>query len=643
MNYKLFNVESRKGGVGKTTIALNLAKVLIAKNYSVLLLDCDITGTSITEAASNSEFWKDYVNNINNKDGKALNLLEFFKNEYLTGIKSPTELIDNENVLVTKINVIGSDIYSLDHNPIINPSQLIDELHSFWFLSMLREIAERFAVCIKKKKTAREVAIIVDNSPGFLGISQCVHEWMGELGPQYAKCMLVSSYDEQDVKSCVDAAFDIKECMTGYISQAKYFDDLIKSENDGKEIEEPKTNGSSKNFFYKLVDGKEYKQLIEKEYDISEYIGLVFNKVPTGCLDDSVCEMYKVSLPTNSIELLKDIYMCDERQNCIGFDQYVSYQFFSTKLLNNNSFTDSESKKWSKKIKNALKSGEKELANNELVRATFKKDSTFCQLLNNIRQVKSKHFFKDFSDSWYPCYALDMLANDYKEWKSLSYRLEKCLPEDWSKGDLAGTIVSDMKAFIDKMGFQADAVYIESLINHLLKLSGLDKKFVGKGPLTLTMIFCFMLTKSFSDLFEEGMNFRTFINDESQRNQNTVRVPLLAKDKLSVHGVEFPMPLINSIIPKIYSRFYVDFCLVLSRLMSLEADYEMLLSAIQHQISRPRVILLSKEVRTYLDDVFVRRSENASVEILSEKMNKPAEMFEIESILKGNILKNWNV
>ena len=47
-NFKIISVESRKGGVGKTTAALNLADLVLEKGYKVLLLDLDITGTSIS-------------------------------------------------------------------------------------------------------------------------------------------------------------------------------------------------------------------------------------------------------------------------------------------------------------------------------------------------------------------------------------------------------------------------------------------------------------------------------------------------------------------------------------------------------------------------------------------------------------------
>ncbi len=55
MNQLFFSIESRKGGVGKTTIALNMCKMLRKKGYVVLMLDCEITGTSSSETRENSE------------------------------------------------------------------------------------------------------------------------------------------------------------------------------------------------------------------------------------------------------------------------------------------------------------------------------------------------------------------------------------------------------------------------------------------------------------------------------------------------------------------------------------------------------------------------------------------------------------
>ena len=102
-NFKIYSVESRKGGVGKTTMALFLAKQLIAKG-PVLLLDCDVTGTSISIPAEKSSFWNKQTNvihttNSSEKDGSekmCSNLLDVFTQKYLRGIVCIADLINKE-------------------------------------------------------------------------------------------------------------------------------------------------------------------------------------------------------------------------------------------------------------------------------------------------------------------------------------------------------------------------------------------------------------------------------------------------------------------------------------------------------------------------------------------------------------------
>lgn len=45
--------------MGKTAVALNLGAKLLEMKYKVLLLDCDITGTSISICSESSNYWKD--------------------------------------------------------------------------------------------------------------------------------------------------------------------------------------------------------------------------------------------------------------------------------------------------------------------------------------------------------------------------------------------------------------------------------------------------------------------------------------------------------------------------------------------------------------------------------------------------------
>ena len=82
-DYIIVSVESRKGGVGKTTVVLNMAK-LLKERYHVLVLDVDVTGTSIN-AIEGISVWKKSVKLLKAPKGDSINLLQFFKEQYLLG------------------------------------------------------------------------------------------------------------------------------------------------------------------------------------------------------------------------------------------------------------------------------------------------------------------------------------------------------------------------------------------------------------------------------------------------------------------------------------------------------------------------------------------------------------------------------
>jgi hypothetical protein len=230
----IISVESRKGGVGKTTAALSAAKVLAENGYAVLLIDCDVTGTNIA-CIIDSPFWKnDSV--IVETDNKPCNLLTVF----LHYIKDGS--IDYSNFGLTKACkkakpnnkycVIGSSFTprqiisfnkkSKEHSSLINsplklwgefiddeelplyetkdlqyPHSLFDELMNDFFIQFLQRIIVKF----KGQFKGKPVGIILDNSSGFFGYSSAIHDWVISLGPKEGKFIYVSSFDIQDIHS----------------------------------------------------------------------------------------------------------------------------------------------------------------------------------------------------------------------------------------------------------------------------------------------------------------------------------------------------------------------------------------------------------------------------------------------------------
>lgn len=203
----IISVESRKGGVGKTTAALCLAKLLKKKGYAVLFLDLDITGT---DAADIREFfyWKDILNIVTITDDKTkksdpVNLIELFSSYFMSG-KNSLKIKHKVN----KINLLGSHLYNSDQTKdgvtcIEKPGVLFDELHGYWLLEFIKQIIDEFNDAINPiNGKQKPIAVVIDNSPGYMGLSPLIHEWLTDNGPDHNKFLIVSSLDRQDLRAC---------------------------------------------------------------------------------------------------------------------------------------------------------------------------------------------------------------------------------------------------------------------------------------------------------------------------------------------------------------------------------------------------------------------------------------------------------
>jgi len=342
----VISVESRKGGVGKTTAALCISKILLEKGYAVLQIDTDITGTNIADC-KDSPFWHNYLNILDDAENKVehgSNLLSLFEDDFMNGNRIPSfqdrDIKSSFNIDLKKINIIGSQIYSPDGKPttICKPAVLFDQLHGYWFVDFLKELVEDFATATKNKP----VAIVLDNSPGYVGIAPAIQDWLTDLGPETGKFLMVTSLDSQDMQSCAMAISVLHEQYIEKWNTSRMF--LKAKGRNGDNLDYSVMVGD---FFVKLTEfeewlgnktskfpvpfafyndskkpGDEYLKLPEK------YLGVIVNRVPKTVFKHR--RTYRPDLHGNDypfLNLLGGNYSREWSKHMVGYDPYIEYQF----------------------------------------------------------------------------------------------------------------------------------------------------------------------------------------------------------------------------------------------------------------------------------------------------------------------------
>lgn len=220
-NIFFVSVESRKGGVGKTTVSLALAQSLLSKGYIVLLLDLDLAGTKLSDS-----FIKEHDSYLHSVEycGKQLNLVDVYKNVFLSGGVIPA--IEKLNIDENKCNYISSDLYCRSEDtPIEDPRVMLDPLHSYWMRKMLTKLSESFSDFVKTKRG--KGVIILDNGPGYSSLETTIHEMFTTIGPERAKFLLVSSVDDQDWNAVEQLTSMLVKMLNEKIEGGRYYQVLL--------------------------------------------------------------------------------------------------------------------------------------------------------------------------------------------------------------------------------------------------------------------------------------------------------------------------------------------------------------------------------------------------------------------------------
>ena len=330
-NYIIVSVESRKGGVGKTTVVLNMAK-LLKDHYHVLVLDVDVTGTSIN-AIQNTSVWLKSARLLKDEKNTPINLLQFFKDQYLTGYSNMRFSVQPSGqevkVYDDYINVIGSELYADNGSMLYDPSIIFDEIHDYWLLDMIRSIARSFSDAFDDDEQS---VIILDNSPGYVGLGKSIHDLLTDMGPERGKFLSVSSLDIQDIDSCLKAVKNIHDLTQGKERGAAFYHD-----SDNNELSSLKEGSVEQEIFDRLAVEDDnltyYAEKNREKSNIDDYQALVFNKVPLNVKNGRL--LYQYANKENKELWNVFTRLCENNPNkyMIPYDESIHYQFFKNYLV----------------------------------------------------------------------------------------------------------------------------------------------------------------------------------------------------------------------------------------------------------------------------------------------------------------------
>jgi hypothetical protein len=302
----IVSVESRKGGVGKTTAALNIAKSLLERKRRVLFLDADITGTNVLHVLA-SPFWRPSCEPVRlspstgQESADPADLVTLFSDGFMSGRGVPGFVFTKDRppagcltARADRISVLGSSQASADSA--YPPSVLFDDLHSFLFIEFIQQLCDAFLKASRSDGgPSSGIAIVVDNSPGYIGIAPALRGWLTDLGPERGKFLFVSSLDRQDVMACDDSMDSLHKLYRAKWQGSREYampttapsEDFVDSEQGAfylrlAESESQRGDSTSPIAGTDLTFYREESEARGKYFDEnpSAYLGIIINRVP---------------------------------------------------------------------------------------------------------------------------------------------------------------------------------------------------------------------------------------------------------------------------------------------------------------------------------------------------------------------------
>lgn len=642
---KFYSIESRKGGVGKTTIALNLAKALLNRG-PVLLLDCDITGTSISEPASNSVYWQNVTNVIMDEKETPKNLLKYYLSHYIRGRADVNEFMPQKALLASKINIIGSEIYGEMSKAIVDTRLLMDEIHSFWLMEFIDAIIQTFDKRFESNDSPLHV--IIDNSPGYVGFCQALHEYMFQLGPLKAKFVMVSSVDAQDLQSCIAASAEIHQAISGRLEMAAYYKSMMEG---GKEKEQKEqildNNAELRDFFVELSD----KQMLLDNYicDVTspdQYVSLILNKVPANLNEESISYTFSDVIGKDNIPFFHKITSAkdDMPRTIIYYDEAISYQYYYRFLKVKERKTIVSKYDWTSRYKELNdKNNAYSLMADRMEVVNFV-DKLFIGLQNSLNNQGYISVLKALLPSWRPMYTIDKLAavlkdiHQYAVLKPDNSTIDQELLNKWLDGQLA-----EMQKYIgDTLEFQN--------IKYLMKYIVSPKNSIDNVKRTdseIYVLYTFLHLICTITLRHVGIvSLREFFLSEYRQSpfcrnwQEYIKEYVFVTDvnKAETKLVRKPDEYYFS---HFFEGFYRVFCYTFIRMVDIHNDFDAVLSAVRLYVPASSAIGFSKDMKDYLHNVIYKKSALYDRDKLSAIKERFFAMTSLQTVIRNYVIKNW--
>lgn len=641
MSFRLYSIESRKGGVGKTTIALNLAKVLLRKG-PVLLLDCDITGTSIAEPASKSIYWRDATNVLMEDGGTPRNLLGYFLSNYIRGNADMNTFIPQDKLFSTKINVIGSQIYGPSPKSIVDTRLLMDEIHSFWLMEYIKSIIKIFVARFEDK--GKPIHIIIDNSPGYVGFCQTLHQYMLDLGPETAKYLMVSSVDAQDLQACISASREIETAIDSRFRLTAYYNRL-KDGGEKNMDNETLINEAPecRKFFIKLSKDESLLSAYSGEkMAVTQYLSLVLNRVPQFLNSEDIDMELSDIVGFDNVEFFDEITRARNGypKSVIYYDEAISYQYYYNYLRPRKTLESDAKYDWPRRFRD-LRSQNHDLSMySDRIGAVQKTEGLFRGLAKSLRNQGYLRLLRNIQMTWTPDYVLRRLSLRVSDLRRsfmsnsdvITPHLDNILHEyNMTELNTIGKVSGDLEGI----------AHLQAIVGYVEQLIGFGKKDSPDIPMLVFSSFLHVFSCIYMQ-HGEGADIRSFCKKEYQtrpfgRNwkdyQNSVFY-VNAEISLDIEPIAV-------YYQRMFGDFYRNFCYVLMRIIDVHRDFDILLSALELYLPFTGAIGFSKDMIDYLNKVIARKTEEYSEDQLSVIKTNFFAMSTVQSVIRNYVIKSW--